>query len=846
MMEAPVRAYLMMRSGDSTWTVTVCRNLRALMCTWGARKEPGRDVAVIHVGFDRPSSHSFDEIADAHHGRMLLTAAAKYALPSSFIASAAPVGLAGGMKVFIGLQGWGYSLEDPTALADHPETSNTADQVLRAPQGWVVPFLKETPSAEQTLSALGIYDDASYVEAEGELERSVRHRSGLFRVHHLVGGNGDDPCELARAAPPWLAERPLTTLSLSVRAENVFRSNGIKSVRDLADWSQEKLLEKRNFGRKSLRDTLWALKAALDEGPPLTETPVNINESSHLLTEMRRSLLSFSDRERAILVRRLGFETPPETLQQLAEDYGVTRERIRQIEKRANRKWIRESYWDDILEQKITRLLIGRSFPLPVAGVEAVDSWFEGVSSHFHFFKNLVQTVCKERIQFVEIDGLSYFSLMGQDAWERTVSEAAALLSSGVGQEWSEDYARSLVQTLLPDTSREFGSLLWDKSSRLCHFSSSLDGSKILTGYGRGAGQLVEAILAESEVPLHYSQIAERANLREGRRLDVKTVHNAATNVAFLLARGTYGLARHVPLSYELMLRIRTEAEEIVSSEESRRQWHTLEILSELSERLDGDLEGLDKYVLEIALSQSEVLKSLGKMTWVENGRDTNDQTRIGINQAVISLVKSAGHPLSTREIKERLTALRGVSEFLQISPIDPLIRIQPGVWGINDRDVPLSREMQRGLVEELVRELEAKQSGIHASEIRSILPLRDCPPDAFLSIASQDRRLKMAMGRYVYLAEWGEPRRETIGGAVCAVLKTAREPLALKEIVTLAERRVGRKCERQVVSGTLQALEAEFDEMSGKWIINRSEIEDDNDAGTVDSYSRHLRQVSL
>ena len=109
---------------------------------------------------------------------------------------------------------------------------------------------------------------------------------------------------------------------------------------------------------------------------------------------------------------------------------------------------------------------------MPVAGVEAVDSWFEGISSHLEFFKNLVQVVCQDRIHFFEIDGLCYFSLIDQDLWERTVSEAAALLSSGAGREWGEDYARSLVHGLLPDTAKEFGPLLWDKASRLCHFSA--------------------------------------------------------------------------------------------------------------------------------------------------------------------------------------------------------------------------------------------------------------------------------------------------------------------------------------------------------------------------------------
>ena len=842
-MDAPVRAFLMLRADDGTWKVTVCRSLGAVMRIWKARREPDRDVAVLHVGFDRPPSRIFDEIADANRGQMLLTAAGKYALPSSFIASAAPVALTEGTKVFIGLHGWGYSLEDPTVQADSPGPSRTANIAPTEPQGWVASFLVESPSSEETFSSIGIFDDASYLEGEAELERSVRHRSGVFRAHHLVGVNYDDPCELARAVPPWLAERDLNTLGLPLRANNVFRVSEIKTVRDLADWSPETLLRQQNFGRKSLTDTLQALNAALNEGPLRTATAVDNNVPSQLLTEMRRSLLSFSDRERDILVRRLGFETIPETLQEVADDYNVTRERIRQIETRATGKWIRESYWDDILEQKITRLLIGRSFPLPVAGVEAIDPWFRGVSSHLVFFRNLVRAVCKDRIHFVAIEGIDYFSLMDQEYWLRLVSEAEALLSSGAGQEWSEDYAHSLVQSLLPDTSREFEQLLWDRSSRFCHFSTGLDGSRVLTSYGRGADQLVEAILAESNTPLHYTDIAERANVRARKKLDPRRAHSAAATVGFLFARGTYGVARHVPLSDEQMLQIRTEAEEVVCSDGSGRQWHTSEILSELSERLNRRFQGLDKYVLNIALSKSEMLNSLGKMTWVEIGQDTDDGTRIGIHQAVISLVKAAGHPLSTNQIKQRLTAVRGTNEFFQISPIDPLIRVEPGVWGINERDVPLSREEQRGLVEELVRKLEATQSGIHASELCGILPLRDCPIDAFLSIAIQDRRLRRALGQYVYLAEWGNPRRETIRHAVSTVLEKAGKPLTLGEIVDLVERRVGRRCEGPVVSRAVQALETEFDELTGEWCLNMSAGgDDDDDAETVNDHSPRVR----
>lgn len=832
MMEAPLRAFLMVRSSDGTWTVTVCRNLGAVLCAWKMREVPGRDVAVLHVGFDRPPSRSFDEIAEAHPARMLLTAAAKHVLPNSFVASAAPAGTVESIEVFIGLQGWGYTLEDPTVGTGHVELPcpETADH---EPRGWVSSFLKEHPLDAEALSAHAIFDEASYLNAEVGLERSVRHRVGMFRTHHIVGANCDDPCQLALAAPPWLAERETISLELPVRVDNVFRFSGIKTVRDLADWSSETLLCRPNFGRNSLTHTLQALAVALNDGPFLATTVESTPESDRLLSEVRKSLLSFPDRDRDVLVRHLGFETVPETLQEIADDYGVSRERIRQIKVRVTKKWIRESSWDDILEQKISRLLIGRSFPLPVAGVEAIDVWFEGMSSHRAFFRNLVQAVCGDRIHVVHIDGLYYFSLITQEIWERTVSEASALLSSGAGREWSEDYARSLVQGLLSDTAREFGTLLWDKSSGLCHFSDAEDGSRVITSYGRGADKLVEAILAESETPLHYTEIAECARNREGRILDARRAHNAAANVGYLFARGTFGLPRHVPLSDGQMLQIRNEAEDIVCSEAHGRQWHTSEILLEISERMDGGFNGLDKYVLDIALAKSSMLRPLGRMTWVVAAADTDDQTRIDVRQAVVAIVQAAGRPLSTAEIMERLTAVRGVNESFQISPTGPLVRVQPGLWGINDRDMPISREEQHQLVERLAQALEKRQSGIHVSELSNILPLRRCSPDAFLSIASQDKRLKIAQGRYVYFVTWGSPRRETIGDAVSRVLEDAAKPLALEVISGLVNDRIGRKFDSSVILGALRTLEAQFDEISGGWALDRTSTVE-NEKGSV------------
>ena len=614
-----------------------------------------------------------------------------------------------------------------TQLDRIPQTLSRVTPEISSVSGygdWLTSFFGENPSDEEALLEAGITDEQTYQKFELNLERTIRHRLGLFRAHYLVGSACDDLCALARAAPPWLAEREFNTLDkITVRSEKVFRKEGIKTVQDLAKWSQNALLDLQNFGVKSLRDTIEALNAALIKGPIYFVNYETIPKSNRLLTEFRQSLLSFPKRERDILTQRLGFETEPKTLQELAHDYKLTRERVRQIEKTATKKLIRISYWDDVLEQRIAQLIIGRYYPLPVAGVEAIDHWFEGISSHVGFFRKLVQTVCKDRIHIVEIDSIHYLSLIDQKFWEQMVSEAASLLSSGATQKWNESHARSIINGLLPDNVKEFGQLLWDKVSKLCNFSSNPDGSRTLISYGRRAEQIVEAILIEATKPLHYKEIAECAS-RMGKNLDLKKAHAAAVNVGFLFAPGTYGLKRHLPFSEEQMFRICMEAEKIVLSDASNKQWHTSEILSKLSERLDKSFDGLEKYVLNIALKKSELICALGRMIWTPARRGAEDQTRIDIRQAVISLVKAAGRPLDANEIKQQLASVRGVSEFFQISPIDPLIKVQPGVWGIKGRDVPLSREehqaVRTGQSGKRVRQSATKaiKSGIGANQL--------------------------------------------------------------------------------------------------------------------------------
>jgi len=82
----------------------------------------------------------------------------------------------------------------------------------------------------------------------------------------------------------------------------------------------------------------------------------------------------------------------------------------------------------------------------------------------------------------------------------------------------------------------------------------------------------------------------------------------------------------------------------------------------------------------------------------------------------------------------------------------------------------------------------------------------------SLFSLTSGDSRLKLNTGQYLYLEEWGGPRRESMSEAVAAVLTSSTPPLALEEILLQVEKRMRRVCDRRSLINCLLALEADID----------------------------------
>jgi very-short-patch-repair endonuclease len=175
-------------------------------------------------------------------------------------------------------------------------------------------------------------------------------RQGASRVASALGNallaRWPEDQSLAKALPTLPAELKLDHLSFGTRARNILRIAGIETAADLGQRSYRDLLDVRSVGRRTVLDLLaTVIEAAVEppagvgggptldslELPALTAAVPNEPIYDDPLTEINSWFAVLRERDIRILAERF-FAEEPKTLEDVGAEFGVTRERIRQIE----------------------------------------------------------------------------------------------------------------------------------------------------------------------------------------------------------------------------------------------------------------------------------------------------------------------------------------------------------------------------------------------------------------------------------------------------------------------------------------------------------------------------------
>jgi hypothetical protein len=864
----PIRGYLYSKDAFGDWSCTPFREFEPLEeATQNALKN-GHAAAVVHIGIWRPDTKDIVDLANSYPNRVLLSPSAIAGIDPNYKVSRLPIGKIDSLDFYLALEGFGYSIDDPfnadineEALA-LPKINNEQESTKHnEPKEWVKELIRIEANWTEVLQQVDIWNEASYISNEGFLSPNERLQIGLNRYVLLTGGEPkrDTFFDNIHACPPWLTRADIRIANLTVRSTNVFNSQNIKYVADIAAFKIKGLLKLPNMGLKSINEASNAIIDLFLKGTPLNnEVKLNNNKKFEIdfenisfrklnleqsdtnkfpdifevasyknIFEGINSVSKFLSEEDSLIWRaKLGLGQSPLNLAEIAEKINKSRERVRQLEGSIYKKLRDHPFWKD-LRNKVAVHLEGRTSPLLLDGISAVDPWFDGSEKLNHALKDVSANIKILNFSIIYIDDSPIITRINQGTWRELLDDAKLLIKSLAEQSLSEEIVKVQIQSLLSGIGNDLKDTLWEKTSPLGIWIKDQSGLKKLVGFGQTSSSLALAILNASETAIRCEEVFRRLEEVYPGENNFQSIKNAIHENSYLLGRGTYGLRKHCPLNDDELITIRTEVENIFAGIEETKQWHSDEIIDEL-EKSGFDFAGrLDKYNIVFALEKSESISYLGRMVWTsKDHRRLSPESRLDVRQAVISILENAGQPLSSIEIKSRLNSERGVNVHFQIFPNKPLIRIRPGIWGLYPRDVNIEDAEKK--VYQLLAELSTRQEGLHTSEVAKFLNIANEDDVSLIVCLGIDLGLKVDKGQYCYLEAWGNSRRASIIGTIEKTLESHPEGLTLSKLHSIVEKQTKRSIQRAQVSTMLQNIDAEFDASTMFWKLSEKLSDED------------------
>ena len=726
-------------------------------------------------------------------------------------------------------------------LKQHVENSLSLPQELR---GWLKELQRAHPELLNECSNLWIYDDFSYLKKRNELSDQVRRELDLIRFKQLKSTiNKEDPSALIPILPACILDADIGQLGFTVRASNVFSVQQIFTLNGAVGIPLSEMMTWPNFGKKSARDLCEVLinnverltfqlpshsvkeENAIAPAGENTTVDVALEHVSQipLKQHVENSLSLLKDKERQVLEYRTGYKEPVKTLEEVGQIIGVTRERVRQIQKKNINKIITTEYWDDCIAIKIGGLLFDREQPLYLEMLEIEDEWFLGFIGHYQCLAAIIQLFSENQIKLLTINGAVIISRICQEDWDSMVSSFKKSLKSKAKEQcWSKDDINLTFKSALENKGApELLSVLWGAFNESLQFSTQ---NQLLIAYGKTGESAVYTVLQQAEGPLHFSEVAERASVILGKRVEERLAHNSLPrHGGKLFGRGIYGLPKFNPISDITCKHIRLVVAKEVYEGPLAKQWHVTELLNSLKDKFPSLPIELDMYILNIILEDAAKLTYLNKNVWVRTDSGQLPGDRVDMGDAFSKILEDAGKPLKGKEIKARLEAVRGVHASLQIQSTERMIQVGPDTWGLIERDIDLSEEEQANCMERLFAFLTEKQKGIHVTEVDSFLSEMHLSHlhvggYALLNIAQRDDRFYLGYSMFLGLAEWGDDtRRFTYAQAIRKILEDMCKPMSIGEIHAQVEMLTGLEVDNSVTRLLIQEG-GEFNVSSKLW----------------------------
>lgn len=522
-----------------------------------------------------------------------------------------------------------------------------------------------------------------------------------------------------------------------------------------------------------------------------------------------------------VLRARLAFDGERSTLEVIAKSRGVSRARIQQVESGTITHLSKLPETDAMLA-RLSKLESECAEPVRLADIPKLDIWFDAASVNTVSFIKLVRALGEGALDFVEIGGCPYLVPFSKSEWDQAVKRAQQLMRelseaempvAKVGQE--------LVRILSAEFEKYLGLLWQDAAGDNAQIAMDANEIPCLVAFGQGANEALKAVLFEADGLLHRDEAVSLARTRTTRQLSDATIANALAEVGLLFARGYYGSRRHIPLSDDEISQVVAAAEEVVYLGPEGRQWANEEICREIDERNLFDHDRLDPYLVGVCLRlHGTSLDDQKRGIWSAGGE------RIQIRDFAIDVIREAGRPLSTEEIKAALVSRRGIQKVFQIHPKGELVRVGKALWGLIDRDLGRSPQEITLYMDVLKAHLLRTGKGLHSSEVGGVLARAGIDvdwlddPELLLALAEREPEygMRVTHARYLALSGWADERRITPRKAVEEAVSEDPSRTAV-ELALDASERAGREISPDSVRYALNSLGFAYNKAESRWV---------------------------
>lgn len=633
-------------------------------------------------------------------------------------------------------------------------------------------------------------------------------------------------------------------LGLSARASNYLKSNNVTYLGDIVHLSESTLFRSRNLGRKTvqeIKDKLSVYELRLDMNirswPPENLQALSAEYDIYLVQQnteglkqsFYRTLNKLSDPKHACILRsRIGVDTPPKTLEELGQELGITRERVRQIQKKQTRLILEREFWDDILRIKLRTLLAGRLSPLYLDEISRDDIWFDGFENDLVTLENIISSFCdEEKYFFFDVQGRRIVSRLQKEEWVSIKYELLGMLENTLQCNHSfEDVEMFVASRLSQADAPELSEPFLDELCSDLNFSV-VDGETFLVSVGNTLACHLRKVLDESPSPLHFSEIADHYACAFGVEISSRNVHTCLVNNSdfLLFGRGLYGLKKHLGLSEKTQQQIISILENEIAEHDCNRQWHAADLTRIVLPVVPEKEQALvDKYKINIILRSSRVLTYLGKSMWKYKVDGDEAAERLHIKQAVYNALREANEPLHVDKLREMVSLSRGTSDFFSInlSPNELYAKVDPATWGLLERDFILRGSEWRQIKDSFERLLHTEEKAIHKSEILSQLPqeliARGLTEGHVFGVFQADERFKTWNGKYIGLSEWKNSGRKSFQEAMRFVAEQINTPTSTEEILVLVHNALGCDFNKYSISFYLNKYGLSYDKESKLW----------------------------